>query len=1721
MKLKYLHQDAAHMNHVYESHQYAGSLALMKKSSVKNYFQWCLPTLISLFAFLLLASYGTIAEAASDTYNSGAGNWIAPPGVTSVTVECWGGGGGGGGSNANPGAGGGAAGGQYATKVIAVTPGNSYAYSVGAGGTVASGANGNAGGNSTFITNQVVAVGGAGGVFDGAGATGSVTGGIGTTVRAGGNGAAGVLAGSSGGGGGGAGSGGTGGNASGGTFGAGGVGIAPGGNGGAGLSTAGAGGVGIAPGGGGGGGKSTGAANQAGGVGGAGRVVITYATDSLTAANTALASSAAPGATNVQMQRIQLSCSTGGDNNCIVTSATVDDLFISAAGTISNMIVHIDADTTFGGALGSVTTSSWNGQSTVVDLTSIAVGSRTIVNGTPKYLWITYDLNAGAPNGTQIQSSVTAIGVLSPDTTPSGGPWNSSVITLATGLTCSACHTDPPTDGTRNATTGAVAGDHAKHVAIYSYTCDTCHVASGAYSSRHRNGNIQLLAAIGGVINARYDRGPAGDHVADTSWAQTATVTLGKCENTTCHGGTNAANFYGGPAGAGPTWGTDSSAGSCTFCHNKAKTNSGLAADSYPVATTSPFRSASAAGAHAQHMASTSSMMSGGVLCVDCHTSYATVDAVGHIDSNLAAPADVPFPVGSGAYLNSTTPAYVAAGMTCTVYCHGAQMPKGDDSGSNRTPAWTATWTNYPTGCTATCHGLPPKTGASSSISAHATYTAGDLTTCKTCHDKTTTTNTALPTIDPVYHINGIVEATGCDGCHGGATAGSTSGTKNIWPDDVRVHTANQSGRHLKHMTALAARAFGLTVDGLLNDASSATKQKQLCDYCHQASTNDVDHAAGTLPAEVFPSGTYAKMLNGAADTVTIASYQTVADTCSNVDCHNNKLTTDGTYGWYDAGISTCMMCHTLGGTNNPTSGLHNVVPSVTGITHDDTFGTGGTCASCHTMTTAMINATSGTHINSIFTGNGFTASPDFTSMGLSGAMYTASADNTGTCSSTGVNCHGNATASLNYRDDWKHEWVSTFNYYTTSAACGGCHGDWANNGTTWNTGVIHRTAANVQSNHGDGGTSYECKECHTLGDNPVVYPFTFGSNDWAPNAGETTSKHGNGLIEINNATGTVYNTTTGLCNSACHGTTADGVHNFLDTSWTTAWLVGSAAPSGTGHAAGANCKGCHATAQGTKRGIQAEFNGTYNHGPDSTSAWTTIANADCEACHDETTGPDGVVNLKVVGGTTVNVTWAATYTQAALASMNSPCLSCHDGAGTSIMGVAPTTRDNINTLWSATTTTSHTYLATTNAPPQKTKARSAHAAPATNALKDETGRTGYTGAVACLECHPSHGSSVKSPDSAKGNLAVVGNMMKTGYSEPGTCWGCHDAAGVKDYMGDSTTAGTHWTGTKKSAFAYKQRAFLSTHEVNGAGQGFTCSVCHNPHGTTAGPQYYTPMLRGTWMTSPYPEDRTGKSGATDTKYKGLINGPRIESTLAYNKPANWGLGYGASGGTGNDGYFIDDNTFGTTAVYGTAPAAPTHITQTVDQFGGLCASCHTSATWAGGTTTAMKTYLDTTTFATGWGASVHNAVSGWSDGTTNCLNATNQPRMHVLTSANTETVRAIQNTTYFSPRSGYSWASNQNVTAIQAGYHAFPCSKCHTPHANSLPKLMVTNCLDVGTTAGSRKAHGTEPAYTLPTYSTFSGSGVTLSKDAAMHCHNNNKLNTSAGGGWNKVTGW
>ncbi len=305
------------------------------------------------------------------------------------------------------------------------------------------------------------------------------------------------------------------------------------------------------------------------------------------------------------------------------------------------------------------------------------------------------------------------------------------------------------------------------------------------------------------------------------------------------------------------------------------------------------------------------------------------------------------------------------------------------------------------------------------------------------------------------------------------------------------------------------------------------------------------------------------------------------------------------------------------------------------------------------------------------------------------------------------------------------------------------------------------------------------------------------------------------------------------------------------------------------------------------------------------------------------------------------------------------------------------------------------------------------------------TDKTG-TVRVECFDCHNSHGSNAgaASDDRTTSYTSAVGGvkggilkdtaLSPSGYSNSYTpafggsdlnknlykagaalCFDCHLTAtaatkpwGYQDTFGAAQKIMSYWDTENfgpgmfgsQERFPYKTGTghagghFGKSRDMNTIPAGTIsglCTPCHDPHGidpSSANPQYKVPLLKGTWVTSPYKEDAA----------------PADNNRESVNQ-ANAG-----------DVYHIDQNTFGSD-VRTNVPG----ITETYDQFAGLCLQCHPKTGPAG---------IDPDTSST-WKSMdrVHETVKGWG--------------------ANTK--------------------------------HNYICSKCHTAHNSRLPKLLVTNCFN------------------------------------------------------------
>ena len=335
---------------------------------------------------------------------------------------------------------------------------------------------------------------------------------------------------------------------------------------------------------------------------------------------------------------------------------------------------------------------------------------------------------------------------------------------------------------------------------------------------------------------------------------------------------------------------------SCTTCHGESEAFNPAPPMDLSWKLTSASRGV---GAHAAHLKG-SDLMSP-VLCGDCHTQPASVDAAGHLFDDAANKtsdlrAEVIF--GAAASKGGTTAAYDLATGACTVSCHGGALA---DAGSQSKPTWTGA---RKMDCQS-CHAAPHKSPA---------YGGAD---CSLCHQQvfkpcptggtscfTVASGVELALVDKALHGDGkasLGKAGGgtCDGCHGTAASRGAPAPDLNGKTDTTLATV---GLHKVHLQGSNAYAGPIT-----------------CADCHKvpATLKAAGHLDSALPAEVV----FSALASGKGT----PAWDRTKGTCANVYCHNldgGKVTS---WTWTKAASPSlsCDSCHGMPPAKTSAGGTH------------------------------------------------------------------------------------------------------------------------------------------------------------------------------------------------------------------------------------------------------------------------------------------------------------------------------------------------------------------------------------------------------------------------------------------------------------------------------------------------------------------------------------------------------------------------------------------------------------------------------------------------------------------------------------------------------------------------------------------------------------------------------------------------------------------------------
>jgi predicted CxxxxCH...CXXCH cytochrome family protein len=1300
--------------------------------------------------------------------------------------------------------------------------------------------------------------------------------------------------------------------------------------------------------------------------------------------------------------------------------------------------------------------------------------------------------------------------------------WTTQLVAFG-GVGCGDCHNG-------GVQPGAESGAHVAHGASRTQlvaggaACVACHGNNGGAGFQNTPAGTHGIGnAVNWAANLTYSQaatrgdltgtctGTAGCHVAATNIAWNATPT--NC--TQCHVNTTDRNDWNGNnnvasmiasgdfTGSGHGAKADVGAAGCLTCHDLAQPHDRTTT----LSGTNPYRlrdqDAGTAGVQF-------SCTWNAAACHDGNPTPSVATVKTHSNEEMA---------NSGYTAKRTWPAW---DPQC-VNCHD---PHGDGNlAMIRRDLYDKAAFNLPAGpapavpTEQTSLTFTNRTGVAAGSYSWATEQTPNYSgVCQECHEaanhvafKDNTSASVTPHPSPgtnpgqcssCHPHSGAFKPSGCSGCHG-------DGNNQYWPanaaSNLRSAYPNRAGRHQKHMDVLAQRRYAKAASAL-----TGAEQTAICDMCHNDATGvgggghyPASYSWSDAPADVGAFnqmwGAYANDTDGAYTNptwggATSTSPWTGGSSCSALDCHNSKTTGAG-FEWYGATLTACTMCHTRATSgSNPSSGLHygSTAPTVSGAWHDDTLTATNKCVVCHTTL-----ATQSTHINGAFTGNG-TLAADRTAMGLFAAYTNGGTDGVGSCSGAavgGTGCHVGGDAGT-----WARRWNSAIHYANTGAECAGCHGGFNNDWTFGTDNVVNdgsvshdrnwngnETSGEVIGNHQNLAQATRCNVCHVWRDAP------YASNPigWQPRG--TSTYHGDGRIAMNSTLG--YSRTAGAgpafgCSSTCHSAPNSGLEN---SGWTLELVAGpalSCTSCHTGSGSGALAVG--PTSSHTTRGRAAGYN-TFN---------------DCTDCHPG--GGKGSTHSRT-GTFSQSVTYVRNYI----------------GTGQTMLGL------------------------------------------------NYSGHLVTTGVYGFF----------------LGGSATIGTTNVV--SEAEICWGCHTnttyqgAGGIISEWGQNQKSATgnmtynygtvsspnwvtaSWTSAVGS-FGYKTGPIRSTHTANPQSLGgpsssantnaqanpdtvaqIRCSYCHSVHGRLDSARTNimtsTPYLRGAWLGNPYLED----GAPLTTAY------PANTSTFRFGKVPR---GSKARPGTGGlptyGGYQIDHNN--------DWPMGTTGTRYTTAEFGGLCEICHGDGN---GTFTAAEignlNVFDAQ--GVGWvsGANGHaNSVAGAGttgpagrnifDGRGGMTAFSNSPYQHFegMTDPGDNGswgFRDADSAFAYQPRlaSGATrnrlWSGGipfwnqwgvfiRTTGAVQGGYHKFPCSKCHNPHASRLPKLMITNCLDT--------KHNTWDNF----YQIASAPGINAGRSisnwtSAQNCHRlpgvanptdhpaandtRSDLASSFGRGWNTVTPW
>ncbi len=1022
----------------------------------------------------------------------------------------------------------------------------------------------------------------------------------------------------------------------------------------------------------------------------------------------------------------------------------------------------------------------------------------------------------------------------------------------------------------------------------------------------------------------------------------------------------------------------------CGACHGNPPMNAsqggpdGLAVNDGGTGAVTP-------GAHEKHAIAL------GYECATCHSGGMPVSTI--YDKKL----QIGFSISNGAYEsgaydgrsslangysytagNAGTTITTNGGKTCSnVYCHGSTM--APDGGTDITPVWD----NPATAACGACHGAtaanPPSRGS------HYKHSRTDLLgyayPCGTCHKD--------PSVDRSLHVNNQAEVLFSGPSSSGGSYNGSPAMLDAYGTctNVYCHSTVQSSPPGNPPVYRTTPVWGGTIvscgdchDYAPNLATGSHGKHmqygelQECWPCHNYSNTDDSCMACHDDATIEPRRD--KHANHSIDVQFAPKYGgTYTGTpmpgdpyggCANVYCHGASLAPDGGTNtapqWGSAATGACGTCHGATAANPPTRGSHRM------HTAASPSGYAFACGVCH-KDPATDNSQHADKLSEVvFGGDPRTAAASYNGTNVLFDAY-------GSCMNTYCHSNGTSLATGSVPIGMTPVWGSG------ALACSSCHGyppNYTNGSPKPNSHAAH---------------GYTCDNCHsaTTSSGSIITSPTKHANgayDLAPGVGRSFSYS---FAAPAGSCSTI----------SCHGNTGTrwGSSACLDCHAVSQGGRGAIAPQFGGNShhvqgvavTGSHCYQCHWEANS-----DGSINALYHGG--SAAPGSAVNLVVYQAGLRPAVYTPGTTAVPYVSnGSRSQIAAVTQHCLGCHSDQNNGARPFGDGRtpkqyawdGTS---VASRYTQTGTTAWGK-------YADYPNAAPKSlTKAFSAHGNLANNqrgwtlasGVDGTIINTGGNQSVQCFDCHNSHGSTVAGVTTRYATPTLNGGILKDttaglgGYAmsyQPRSggststknartagaslCFDCHLTAsagttpwGYLSTFGATTMVIGYWdspTFAPGSAGAQLRYPYKNANQNAGGHFGASsplssapmatidglCTPCHDPHGVSptlgANQQYSVPLLKNTWLTSPYKEDVSPANNVPGTA--------RGEGVQVH----------------------IDQNTFGSSISNGTTSV----VTQTESQFAGLCLGCHPKSSL---TTTA------TPSSPNAWKNKnrIHESVKGW-----------------------------------------------------------------------------------------------------------------------------------------------